>query len=141
MRIQHLSDLLSYAGGYRSAASWRGVDPKNFRLRRPFCEGVDPLDPRLREILAWWGGGGEIFQKPRFHRSTHWFFTRKNQRGQPTKTKTNDLHWLLNTLFISESRMLPAGVAWILSIDFPYHSQFLKFCVTTVKMCCIEFLY
>ena len=32
-------------------------------------------------------------------------------------------------------------LAWILSIDFPYHSQFLKFCVTTLKMCCIEFLY
>ena len=61
----------------RGNLAWRSVDPKNFRLRRPFCEGVYPLDPRLREILAWWVGGGEIFQQPRFHRSTHWFFTRK----------------------------------------------------------------
>ena len=51
------------------------------------------------------------------------------------------LVWYAAAIFISESRMLPPGVAWILSIDFPYHSQFLKFCVTTVKMCCIEFLY
>ena len=79
--------------------------------------GLPPRPPSSRNCWHGGGGGGENFQQPRFHRSAHWFFTRKNQRGQPTKTKTNELHWLLHTLSPRPKSLAVSKLSWGKNVD------------------------